>query len=439
MISRLPAATSRCRVGSSGAGRFPAGTTFNFKKLSMQSGRSLTITSTATGVIRVNTTSFYAGSNLTITNTGTTPALTVADSFGALYVSGTFTVTGNVAITATSLYANSTTATTAISNTTATAVAHSLGQVYARGPLSVSDRASLTTSSLWAASTTTLGNTTPTAVAHSLGQVYAGGAMSVTDLASLTTTSVLANSSGIINNTTATPTSASLGNIRTVGSIQRIGSRDPDHHCSLLRFERDARERRCRGRRQPRSHLRGGRPGRVGQRERFGALLPLRRRRRRLHWPHHRHHYQEFGLIYTSGTTKTLTFSGNVQIHATSVVANGNFTISGATIPTVKHWLGQVFVAAYSSSSNPSANHGDRQLEWHRVGDVERLLPTVRLRPLMPRSLSRCGWGATSNGTATYDDEYGNDLGARQLRHQRRVRHGRDAEVHGALPASLHH
>ena len=38
----------------------------------------------------------------------------------------------------------------------------------------------------------------------------------------------------------------------------------------------------------------------------------------------------QFGLIYTAGTTKTLTFSGNVQVKATSVVANGDFTISGA-------------------------------------------------------------------------------------------------------------
>ena len=113
-------------------GRFPDGTTFNFRKLSMQSRGTSTITSTGTGRDQNQRDVVSTQAATSPSPTPAPPALTVADSFGQLHVAGALTVTGNVAITATSLYADSTTATTAISNTTATAVTHNLGQVYAR-------------------------------------------------------------------------------------------------------------------------------------------------------------------------------------------------------------------------------------------------------------------------------------------------------------------
>ena len=309
-------------------------------------------------------------------------------------------MTGNVAISATSLYANSTTATTAISNTTATAVAHNLGQVYARGPLSVSDRASLTTSSLWAASTTTLGNTTTTAVAHNLGQVYAGGAMSVTGNASLTTTSVLANSSLTINNTNSTATSAGLGNVRTVGAFSVSG---PVALTTTALYSG--------------SSLTIGNTGTTVN-DNLGAIYAVGdldvSGNVNVSAPSYLYGdgdvdftgpstgttTDEFGLVYTSGTSKTLTFSGNVQIHATSVVANGDFTIGGATIPTVKHWLGQVFVAAFSSSSNPSANHGD--VNWSGTASVTSKNWWAQAEPPQPMWLGRY-----FRRDGTYNDVYG--------------------------------
>ena len=373
--------------------------------------RTLTVTSTGNGsdqdqhgiLLRRRRT-------LAITNTGTTAALTVADSFGQLHVAGALTVTGNVAITASSLYADSTTATTAISNTTATAVTHNLGQVYARGPLSVSGRVSLTTTSLYAASTTTISNTTTTAVTDNLGQVYAAGAMSVTDRVSLTTTSLLANSSVTINNTTATPTSASLGNVRTAGAfsvsgpvtltttalysnssatIGNTGAAVTDNLGAIYAVGNVGVSGNVTI--SAPSYLYGGGnvtitgPSSGSTADSFGAIYAVGdvsvSGNVTVSAPSYLYGggdvtftgpstgttTHEFGLIYTSGTTKTLTFLNNVQIHATSVVANGDFTISGATIP-VQDWLGAVFVAAFSSSSNPSSNHGD--VNWSGTASV---------------------------------------------------------------------
>ena len=96
-----------------------------------------------------------------------------------------------------------------------------------------------------------------------------------------------------------------------------------------------------------------------------------------------------------------------MQIHATSVVANGDFTISGATIP-VKDWLGAVFVAAYSSSSNPSANHGD--INWSGTASVtSRNYVAYNAAPASDAAMPQPMWlGRYFRRDGTYADEYGN-------------------------------
>ena len=114
----------------------------------------------------------------------------------------------------------------------------------------------------------------------------------------------------------------------------------------------------------------------------------------------------QFGLVYTSGTSKTLTFDHNVQIKATAVVAYGDFTISGATV-AFTDWLGQVYVAAFSSSSNPSLNHGD--VTWSGTASVTSRDYTQQAIPTAPAAQPKPLWlGRWWKRSGTYNDEYGN-------------------------------
>ena len=89
------------------------------------------------------------------------------------------------------------------------------------------------------------------------------------------------------------------------------------------------------------------------------------------------------------------------------MVANGDFTIRGATIPTIKDWLGQVYVAAYSSSSSPSANHGD--VTWSGTASVTSRDYTQQLSALPADRLPKPMWlGRYFSRDGTYNDEYGN-------------------------------
>ncbi len=114
-----------------------------------------------------------------------------------------------------------------------------------------------------------------------------------------------------------------------------------------------------------------------------------------------------FGLIYTSGTTKTLTFSGNVVVKATGVTANGDFTISGSST-AVTDMLGAVYVAAYSSSSNPSANHGD--VNWGGKASVWSIDPVAyNANPASDEAQPKPMWlGRYFKRDGTFSDKYGN-------------------------------
>ncbi len=418
-------------------GYFPAGTIFNFKKLSMQSGRSLTVTSTATGLLTVTTTSFYAGGALTITNTGGTPALTVADSFGPLHVAGALTVTGNVAITAASLYAGST---TTIGNTTATAVAHNLGRSEARvtvngttstvveGDTVPGGSPAFTISSInsgvvtfavingildnGASSIPVYLGLPPVRATLESGQsydlsvlsiaygVYTAGALSVTGRVSLRTTSLLANSTVTINNTTTTPTSANLGNVRSAGAFSVSG---PVSLTTTALYSG--------------STATIGNTSATALTDNLGAVYAVGNlgvsgnvalnatssvyagADATFTGPASGTTTHTFGLVFANGYDKTLAFTGNVQIKATAVVSYGNFTISGATTP-LQDWLGSVFVRAFSDSDNAAMNTGD--VNWSGTASVTSknyLTPTAAPLPMwMGRYWSRTG---------TYNDEYG--------------------------------
>ena len=116
-----------------------------------------------------------------------------------------------------------------------------------------------------------------------------------------------------------------------------------------------------------------------------------------------------FGLIYTSNTTKTLAFTGNINVQATGVTANGDFTISGATStsPAIKDWLGAVYVAAFSSSSAPSTNHGD--VNWSGTASVTSRDYTQQTDSTADVAQPKPMWlGRYWSRTGDYDDEYGN-------------------------------
>ncbi len=233
-------------------------------------------------------------------------------------------------------------------------------RLYIAGNLTLTGPVTVNATSLYVGGTITINNTTTTTVTDSVGPLYVAGtgASSVAGRVNLTTTSAYTGGALTIGNSTTTALTDTFGALYAVGDLGISGNVTTSATTYLYA---------------------GGNATITGP----STLIT-----------------DQFGLVYASGTSKTLTFSGNVQIKATAVVANGDFTISGATT-ALTDWLGSVFVAAYSSSSQPSLNHGD--VNWGGTASVTSrnyLAPAGAPQPLwLGRYWSRTG---------TYNDEYGN-------------------------------
>jgi Tfp pilus assembly protein PilX len=339
--------------------------TFTFKNLYVAGNLTLT------GPVVVNATSLYVGGTLTINNATIT---TVTDNVGPLYVNGTgaCNVTGRVNLNTNPLTTVSTSPTSAyvrgsftLSNSTSNpVVTDSLGNLYVVGALGVTDFVNLATTSAYTAGGLTINNSGGTTLTDSLGQLYAAGtsASNVTGRVNLTTTtSVYTGGALTISNSTSNPVvTDTLVALYVVGDLSVSGNVTLSATSYLYA---------------------GGNATITGPTT--STLIT-----------------DQFGLVYTSGTSKTLTFANNVQIKATAVVAYGDFTISGANI-AFTDWLGPIYVAAFSSSSNPSLNHGD--VTWRGTASVTSrnyLNPTANPLPM---------WlGRLWTRTGTYNDEYGN-------------------------------
>jgi Tfp pilus assembly protein PilX len=242
----------------------------------------------------------------------------------------------------------------------------SFQDLYVAGNLTLTGPVTVTATSLYVGGTITINNTTTTTVTDSVGPLYVNGtgASSVAGRVNLTTTSARTGGALTISNSTTTALTDSLGALYAVGDLSISGNVTTSATSYLYA---------------------GGNATITGP----SNLVT-----------------DQFGLIYTSGTTKTLTFSGNVQVKATSVVANGDFTISGAST-AFTDWLGQVWVAAFSSSSNPSLNHGD--VNWSGTASVTSRDYTQQAVPSAPAAQPKPLWlGRYWSRTGTYNDEYGN-------------------------------
>ncbi len=117
-----------------------------------------------------------------------------------------------------------------------------------------------------------------------------------------------------------------------------------------------------------------------------------------------------FGLIYASGagstSVTTLRFAGNVIVKATGVTAYGDFTISGAS-SAIKDWLGQVYVNAISSTSDPTKNRGT--IQWSGTASVTSRDYTLQADPNSEAAQPKPMWlGRKFTRSGTYADEYGN-------------------------------
>lgn len=259
--------------------------------------------------------------------------------------------------------------------TSTTGRAFNFQDLYVAGNLTLTGPVTVNCTSLYVGGTLTITNSTsgsPT-VTDSFGPLYVAGtgASSVRGKINLTTSSIYTGGSLTIENTTSSALSDSLGPVYVGGDFSASGPVTLNSTASTS---------------SPPYLYAGG-----------GATIT---------GPSSGTITDQFGLIYTAGTTKTLTFSGNVQVKATSVVANGDFTISGATT-AIKDWLGAIFVAAFSSSSNPSLNHGD--IIWSENASVtsrdwtQQTIPTAEVAQPKPMWMGR-KWSRTG----TYSDEYGN-------------------------------
>jgi len=248
--------------------------------------------------------------------------------------------------------------------------------LYVSGNLTLTGPVTVNCTSLYVGGTLTITNSTsgsPT-VTDSFGPLYVAGTgtSTVTDRANITATSVYTGGSLTINNTTSTALTDNPGSVYTVGDFSLSGpvtlfSSAPATPTAQYLYA-------------------GGGATITGP----SSGMPI----------------DQFGLIYTAGTTKTLTFSGNVQVKATSVVANGDFTISGANT-AVTDWLGGVFVAAFSSSSQPSLNHGD--VTWSGMASVTSRDYTQQTIPTADVAQPKALWlGRYWARSGTYNDEYGN-------------------------------
>lgn len=113
----------------------------------------------------------------------------------------------------------------------------------------------------------------------------------------------------------------------------------------------------------------------------------------------------KFKSLYATGS---LTLTDQITLNTTALYVGRNFTISNGTATAVKHWLGSVFVPAFSSSSNPSLNHGD--VNWSGKASVtSRNYVAYAANPLAPAAAPQPMWlGRKWTRTGTYADEYGN-------------------------------
>jgi hypothetical protein len=240
--------------------------------------------------------------------------------------------------------------------------------LYVPGNLTLTGPVAVTCSSLYVGGTLTINNGTTTTVSDSFGPLYitGTGSSSIAGRVNVTTSSFYDAGAMAISNSTTTGLADTLGQVYCVGDFSVSGPITVNNGTSSL--------------------YGGGNVTLTGP----GTGTTT----------------DTVGLIYTSNTSKTLTFSGNIIVQATGVTANGDFTISGATI-AVKDWLGAVYVAAYSSSSNPSANHGD--VNWSGTASItsrdytQQSVPTSDVAQPKPMWLGRY-WSRSG----TYSDEYGN-------------------------------
>jgi hypothetical protein len=238
--------------------------------------------------------------------------------------------------------------------------------LYVTGDLTLTGPVTVNCTSLYVGGKITINNTTTTIVTDSFGPLYVAGtgASSVAGRVNLTTTSAYVRGAFTIGNSTSTALTDNFGALYSVGDLSVSGPVTMSATSFLYA---------------------GGNATITGP----SNVVT-----------------DQFGLIYTNSTTGTLTFSGNVQVKATSVVANGDFTISGATT-AFTDWLGQVWVAAFSSSSNPSLNHGD--VNWSGLASVTTRDYTQQSVPTADVALPKPLWlGRYWSRTGTYNDEYGN-------------------------------
>jgi hypothetical protein len=112
----------------------------------------------------------------------------------------------------------------------------------------------------------------------------------------------------------------------------------------------------------------------------------------------------KFKSLYATGS---LTLTDEITLNTTALYVGKNFTISNGTTTAVKHWLGSVFVPAFSSSSNPSLNHGD--VDWSGKASVTSRDYTQQTDPNAVAAQPKPMWlGRYWERTGTYADEYGN-------------------------------
>jgi Tfp pilus assembly protein PilX len=239
--------------------------------------------------------------------------------------------------------------------------------LYVAGNLTLTGPVTVNATSLYVGGTITINNATTTTVSDSFGplRLNGTGSSSVAGRVNLTTSAVYTGGALSISNTTTTALTDNLGSIYAAGNFSVSGPVTLNAP-SYLYVGGDAT-------------LTGPSSGTTTD---------------------------QFGLIYTSGTTKTLTFSGNVQVKATAVTANGDFTISGATAGFTD-WLGAVYVAFFSSSSQPSLNHGD--INWSGTVNVTSRDYTQQADPNADVAQPKPMWmGRYWSRSGTYNDEYGN-------------------------------
>ncbi len=307
-------------------------------------------------------------------------------SFRNLYVAGNLTINGPVTFSATSLYVGGTlTITGPTGSTVPVAITNTL-YINGTGTSFVRDRATLSAAAVYCGGSLELRNTTTTTVAHTIPQIYVVGNVSVPvggSSPTYTARVALNVSSSLYAGGSITLNAPSSGAISdTIAQLYAV------------------RDVIVRARTLTASSLYGGRDITLGGPS-SGTVT------------------HTIGLIYAAGTTyvsptdydsgvrNTLLFSGNVIVLARAVTTYCHeFTISGATIIPLKHWLGAVYVYAKSSTSDESLNRGT--INWGGTASVTSRDHTLQADPASQAAQPKPMWlGRLFTRTGTYDDEYG--------------------------------